>query len=49
MPPGLKSKLRELRDLARYIKNKDYRDKAENIIKLYESRQITNFRTAETL
>ena len=47
MAPGMKSKVAELRDLVKGIKNKDYKDKANTIIDLYQSRQITNFRTAE--
>ena len=43
MAPGIKTRLKHLKLLASQVKNREYKDKAQNLVKLYEDRKAVNF------
>ena len=47
MAPGIKTRLKHLKLLASQVKNREYKDMAQNLVKLYEDRKAVNFVSVE--
>ena len=47
MAPGIKTRLKYLKVLASQVKHREYKDKAQNLVKLYEDRKAVNFVSVE--
>ena len=47
MAPGIQTRLKHLKVLANQVKHRECKDKAQNLVKLYEERKAVNFVSVE--